>query len=523
MMALEGMAQDAAPEPVALRVAALNEGIVLDLADPTGRAVIVTPAGWAVEAVSPVLFRRTALTARLPEPEQANSADLGELRGLLNVDDGTWPLVVGWMAAAMLPDIPHPVMLLGGEHGTGKSWAARLILGLVDPSPALLRSEPRDAEQWAIAAAGSWAFCVDNVSHLNGWFSDAICKAVTGDGLVRRRLYTDSDLAVLAFKRCIVLTSIDHGALRGDLGDRLLLVDLERIADDRRRTEAEIGAAYNSLRPRLLGALLSAVSRTLAALPGVKLAKMPRMADFARALAALDEACPELTGGKAVAIFDGQRQRIADEVVDGDAVALAVVKLMEGRETWHGKAGELLAVLTAQCPEYKPKNWPTGPRSLSGRLRRLRPALLAGGIQHDPPAKADKTRMHRIEKTGNRPPEPPDGDDSPAASGPCAGGTGNAEAVSPSDRPAESEPSEAVSMSLGGMGGTSPAISGDSRNVCPGRPPAVLDPDRPGPADLLNPEQYSKYKAIYITRPADMDPTEKHAHAWRAALRPVKE
>ena len=55
---------------------------------------------------------------------------------------------------------------------------------------------------------------------------------MTGDGLVRRKLYTDSDLAVLAFKRCIVLTSIDHGALRGDLGDRLLLVDLERIAAD---------------------------------------------------------------------------------------------------------------------------------------------------------------------------------------------------------------------------------------------------------------------------------------------------
>ena len=35
---------------------------------------------------------------------------------------------------------------------------------------------------------------------------------------------------------------------------------------------------------------------------------MPRMADFARVLAALDTACPELTGGSALDLFSGQRQ-----------------------------------------------------------------------------------------------------------------------------------------------------------------------------------------------------------------------
>ncbi len=405
LVALEGMAQDQAPEPVALRVAALEDDIVLDLGDNTGRAVVVKPGEWAVQAVSPVLFRRTALTAALPEPEPAEPMDLLELRKLLNVDDETWPLVVGWMVAALLPGIPHPVLLLGGEQGTGKSSAARLILGLVDPSGAPLRSEPRDPEQWAIAASGSWCVCLDNVSHVSGWLSDAICKAVTGDGLVRRKLYTDSDLAVLAFKRCIVLTSIDHGALRGDLGDRLLLADLERIPDDHRRTENELDSRYRALRPRLLGALLSAIARTLAALPGVKLATMPRMADFAKVLAALDTACPELTGGKTLALFDGQRKRIAGDVVESDAVAVAVVKLMDDRDGWHGTAGELLAALT---PSPVPKKWPGNARALVGQLRRLRPALLAVGIAHEPPATTDKTRTHRIEKTGERPPEPPD-------------------------------------------------------------------------------------------------------------------
>jgi hypothetical protein len=51
------------------------------------------------------------------------------------------------------------------------------------------------------------------------------------------------------------------------------------------------------------------------------------------------------------------------------------------------------------------------------------------------------------------------------------------------------------------------------------RPAANLDGDTPGPTDLLTPEQYATYKAIYYSRPAGMSPTEKHARAWRAALR----
>ena len=305
---LEGLATDAAAEPVALRVADHDGDVVLDLGDPSGRAAVVTAAGWAVQAGSPVLFRRTVLTAVLPEPEQVEPEVLAELRTLLNVGDHTWPIVVGWLVAALIANIPHPILMFVVEQWTGRSTAARLVLGVIDPSPAPMRSEPHDPEQWATAAAGSWTVCLDNVSQVSGWLSDSLCKAVTGDGAVRRKLYTDADLAVLAFRRCIVLTSIDAGALRGDLGDRLLMADLELITDDRRRTEAGLMEAYAEMRPRLLGALLSATVRTLSKLPDVVLATLPRMADFARILAAVDLACPELTGGRAMELFAGQRR-----------------------------------------------------------------------------------------------------------------------------------------------------------------------------------------------------------------------
>ena len=44
----------------------------------------------------------------------------------------------------------------------------------------------------------------------------------------------------LQFKRSIILTSIDAGALRGDLGERVLMVELERIESGHRMSERQL-------------------------------------------------------------------------------------------------------------------------------------------------------------------------------------------------------------------------------------------------------------------------------------------
>ena len=56
---LAGSALDAEPEQVVLRLAAIEDGIVIDFGDSDGRAVVVRPGQWEVVERSPVLFRRT--------------------------------------------------------------------------------------------------------------------------------------------------------------------------------------------------------------------------------------------------------------------------------------------------------------------------------------------------------------------------------------------------------------------------------------------------------------------------------
>lgn len=389
MLVLEGRAQAGDRTELALRVAGHDGRVVLDLGDDTGRVVVVEPGGWQVVDRSPILFRRTELTGPLPTP--AAVGDLGLLRRLLNVTAGDWPLLTGWLVAALVERMPHPIALLTGEQGTGKTAAARLATVTVDPSPAPTRTCPRDPEGWAVAAAGSWTVALDNISRIPEWLSDSLCRAVTGDGLVKRRLYSDSSLTVLAFRRVVMLTAIDAGALRGDLADRLVTFDLELIDEHRRLLDGDLEAAFAAAHPTILAGLLDLTCEVLAVLPDIRLDRYPRMADFARVLAAVDK----VQSTDALGRYLGQAGRIATDVVDSDRVAAAIRDHVAERGAWSGSAGELYETLSVRLPnrDRPPKDWPGSPRGMTAALKRCAPALRQLGVEATDDGLDPKTRL----------------------------------------------------------------------------------------------------------------------------------
>lgn len=377
---IEGRASDEPEVPIWLRVAPWRDGFVLDLGEPSGRAVVVRPGAWHLAESSPVLFRRTALTGALPLPAApgAGTAGLLGLRQLLNVDDASFRLIVGWLLAALWPDIPHPILALLGEQGTAKSTAARLAVRMVNPSASPLTTPPKDIGQWAVTAAASWTVALDNLSTIPAWFSDTLCKAVTGDGIVTRTLYSNDDVTVQTFRRVIALTSIDAGALAGDLAERMIPVELQVIPRDARRPEAEIEAAFAAAHPVALAAVLDLANAALAAPPHVRLAELPRMADFARLLAALDT----VTNWTTLADYLACTSETNTAVLEADPFATAVLSLLRGQAVgWHGTAGDLLEALTQHAPDPLPRRWPGSPRAASGHLRRIAPALRTAGAE----------------------------------------------------------------------------------------------------------------------------------------------
>ena len=58
---------------------------------------------------------------------------LARLRALLNLSgEPSWEIVVDWLLDAMRPAGPHPVLILQGPTGSGKSCAARLLASILE-------------------------------------------------------------------------------------------------------------------------------------------------------------------------------------------------------------------------------------------------------------------------------------------------------------------------------------------------------------------------------------------------------
>ena len=183
------------PRQFHLRYANVNGSILIDLGTDTGTVVEATGKGWKVLEKAPdgVYFRRTATTSPIVTPTTGGS--LETLREIVNVNDEQWPLLVGWMLSAVF-DFPRPVLFLTGSQGAAKTSTAKTLIELLDPTPVPMRTRPRDEKAWQEQASGSQIIGFDNLSFIPDWLSDALCTAVTGDGTVKRTLYTDNGISV---------------------------------------------------------------------------------------------------------------------------------------------------------------------------------------------------------------------------------------------------------------------------------------------------------------------------------------
>lgn len=204
------------------------------------------------------------------------------MRNFLNLkSDEDFVLVVAWAITVLRDRGPYPALVLSGEQGSAKSTFSAVLRALLDPNTAPLRALPREDRDLFIAASNGHVLAFDNVSGLPAWISDTLCRLATGGGFAVRQLYTDQDEVLFDAARPVILNGIEDIVTRPDLADRALFLTLEAIPEDRRRPDAELWAAFEAERPRILGVLLDAVAEGLRRLPDTRLPKLPRMADFA--------------------------------------------------------------------------------------------------------------------------------------------------------------------------------------------------------------------------------------------------
>jgi hypothetical protein len=272
-----------------------------------------------------------------------------------------------------------------------------------------------------ITAINGWIVCYDNLSGLSLDLSDGLCRLATGGGFSTRELYSDTSEVLLEAQRPVILTGIDAITTRADLADRSLILTLPPIPEGKRMREADFWSAFEALRPRVLGALFTAISGALGNSGRDSLATLPRMADFAEWVTSAERAL-DWRPRTFIAAYTRNRGEVAVGAVDADPVAVAVRGLVQNRGEWEGTATDLLQALGELAGDAvtHSRAWPKGPRPLSERLQRVAPALRTGGIDvvRDRTNSSRLLRLRRVDAGAQRDPRdaPSVGDASNAAS-----------------------------------------------------------------------------------------------------------
>jgi hypothetical protein len=381
-----------------LRVAEVGEETFLDLGDESGRCVRISAEGWTVEEESPVLFRRTNLVAPLPTPEPGS--DLKEFFNLINIPERSKALYLGFLVSFYFPNIAHPILAPLGPQGSGKSKASEHTHRILDNSPILGRKLAKNIEEWVVAGGASYLINLDNVSRLSEDMSDALCRAVTGDASAPRTLYTNKNVEIIKFRRVLILNGIDILGIREDLADRLLVLEMQAIKPEQRLTESSMDSAAESMGPGVLGALLDVVVLVKQTLPHVHLDRLPRMADFARLLRALEIIYPGLS---ALEEYELSIEEAAMNAIQQNPVLTAMTEIIT--EPWEGTSKEMLDLLNKKKPllDESRKYWPNTPALMTTILARSGPAFTKIGwtVEDLGSRNKDKTKRWRL-----TPPQP---------------------------------------------------------------------------------------------------------------------
>lgn len=363
---------------VSARIGAVADRLYLDLCNPVWQIIEIDRTGWRlVESKDcPIRFRRAHGMRELPVPRPG--ASLAELRPFLNTESNDdYNLEIAWLLGCFRATGPYPIMILHGEQGSAKSTTARVLRDLIDPNAAPIRSEPEGPRDLMISAKNAWLCVFDNLSHLPSWLSDALCRLSTGGGFSTRELYSDAEEIIFDAQRPVILTGIEELATRGDLLSRSIIQYLPQIPENRRLPETEFYGQFNELRPGILGALLDAVSCALRNEGSVRLDSLPRLADFAKWVTAVESKLGWTRGTFPLA-YSENRRGANDITLESSPVVPAIQKLGD----FTGTATELLETLESSLSDRarNSRAWPKSGRRLSNVLRRLAPNLRSIGI-----------------------------------------------------------------------------------------------------------------------------------------------
>jgi hypothetical protein len=369
------------------RTAKIDDGIEIDLGDEDHIRIKIT-ASNGVEIISEgstTLFCRNAKSLPIVKPDLISS-DLQLLKKYINLNHVDFMLYLAFITYSIAnpktPSSNYVMMVLNGHGGSGKSFATRTAINLIDPSSIGVQIFPKTTKELAIATQNSHVVGYDNMRNFSAEMSDTLCVACTGGFISSRALYTNDEQSSIYLHAALVLNGLSNLVNYDDLAQRSLILHMKPLPHESRLSALEINDSFNRDLPKIMGGLYQFIANVLAKLPDAEVVHPERMLDFSKWLAAMEiaDAVPqgiyqyEYSENIINAHFAGLSENLLG------AAVIELVESLNGRE-WEGTPTALLHKLAQMdCVNPRSSDWPNCPIKLSKRLKTLSTAFLTQGI-----------------------------------------------------------------------------------------------------------------------------------------------
>lgn len=346
----------------------------------------ITADGWEIIKDSPILFRRY----NHQKPHEVGKialpgkGDFRKIRKFINIqEEGKYNLFSSSVVSYYIPGIPHPVIIPHGEQGSTKSTLFSIIKNLVDPSVIALSTFSKDDTELVQQLSHHYFTGYDNVTYLSNWQSDALCRATTGTAGAKRSLFTNDDDFIFHFRRCIGLNGINVVATKPDLLDRSVLIELQRIPEENRKTEEVFWREFEEAKGDILGGIFDIISDAMKIKDAITLKRSPRMADFALWGSAISLAMGYKLG-EFLGEYNNNIQLQNTEAISNAVVGELILLFMETRQVWTGTASDLFLELKFIADnaniDIRAGGFPKAAHALSRKLTELKTNLQKEGI-----------------------------------------------------------------------------------------------------------------------------------------------
>jgi hypothetical protein len=362
------------------RVAERDGKIYYDLSDKDWTICEIDENGHRLTKQSVPIFRRNAGQNAQLSPTDDNCFE--EIFKFVNIHADDQLLFAVSLVSYFMPSIAHPILMFSGKPGVSKTTSHSIIKSLVDPTIVMYQKIPKDDKDLLLQWRNQWVLFYDNVSTITSDISDTFCRGVTGEGSSVRKLYTDVDEIYCNLRRCFLLNGIDQPGTKPDLMQRTVLLELQPIKDEDRKTEESIFKSFNELKPKLLGSIFNIISRSMKIKESVKLSKLPRMADFAVWGEAISQAM-----GYPVNTFVNQlierQDKQEKETAEFDPLYTAFVTLLEQEEfggSLEGSSTFVLDKLKDKVSFDQKKYLPHSPGSFGKKINRMKEIYASNGL-----------------------------------------------------------------------------------------------------------------------------------------------